>query len=346
MSYPPVNTSATETTKNSARQATTATPPSSSTMIDPLMALVDAATERFDRSIEVESKKKTTQTPSTLQPLKSSGITFLQKLRKILDDDTIDVLQWMPDGKSFHIVHPKQFKSQLRGLFQLQTMSSFLRRLNQLGFTRIHDKVTMNLDIFQHPKFTRDDDTTTAVIVPSKASTKSSSKTTSTKIVTTALSSFSITSRSTSSGSIISTTSSLSLSPRFDDDKCNRPQPKNAAARALPKAPLLKTTTTSVKADDDTNTINSLLVEKLLRERETLLHGMDRLSQTVVSLLQTQPPSTAAPMAYPQQYGAYHHHHHHHHGQRPPQQQQHPRVSYITRRVPTPSPAPPQARYY
>jgi hypothetical protein len=364
-------------------------------MKDPLMALVDAASERFDQSVKgasEEQKKKSygvmrpsslsiTVPAATAATLTSSSITFLQKLRTTLDDDTIDVLQWMPNGKSFHIVHPKQFKKQLKDLFQLQTMSSFLRKLNQLDFTRIHDRVTMDLDIFQHPKFTRESGvdiapavvTSTTSATPSPPSPKVVSQTASPsiipptapsssprKIITAVLPSF----PTTNGGSACSsTTSSLSLSPRLDG-MVYCPQAAattTSVGSLLPEAPSLTSMKAAGAANSNNNcnnarstattdaTINSLLLKELLRERETLLHGMDRLSQTVVSLLQTQqqlppPPTTTttSSSAYPHllhQYGSYRHHHHHHYS------------SYGSRATTPPSAPPPHqhhqaTRYY
>ena len=74
---------------------------------------------------------------------------FLERLRSTLDAPQIENLQWMPSGKAFHIVNPKKFsKEELPTIFKFKNMSSFLRKLNQLGFQRSLDKVTMNLDIF------------------------------------------------------------------------------------------------------------------------------------------------------------------------------------------------------
>jgi hypothetical protein len=62
----------------------------------------------------------------------------------------------MPSGDAFHIANPKKFvKNELQDIFRFKNMSSFLRKLNQLGFQRSLDKLTMNLDIFQHAEFVR-----------------------------------------------------------------------------------------------------------------------------------------------------------------------------------------------
>jgi hypothetical protein len=240
----------------------------------------------------------------------------------------------------------------------------------------------MDLDIFQHPKFTRESGvdiapavvlSTTTSSTPTLVSPKVVSQTASPstipptapsssprKIITAVLPSFPTNNGGSASSS---TTSSLSLSPRLDG-MVHCPQAAAAATTItvgslLPEAPSL----TLMKAADAANsnyncnnarstattdaTINSLLLKELLRERETLLHGMDRLSQTVASLLQTQqqlpqPTTTTTSSAHPHllhQYGSYQHHHHHHYS------------SYGNRATTPPSaPPPPQhhqaTRYY
>jgi hypothetical protein len=62
----------------------------------------------------------------------------------------------MPDGKAFTIVNHKKFaKEEMPKIFNIQNMSSFVRKLTRFGFVRVHDKKTMNSDIFSHQDFQR-----------------------------------------------------------------------------------------------------------------------------------------------------------------------------------------------
>ncbi|KAG7342540.1 HSF-type DNA-binding protein [Nitzschia inconspicua] len=88
--------------------------------------------------------------------MSSSSTLFLARLRRALNDHRITSLQWMPSGDSFQIVQPQSFIDLLPTVFQLKNRSSFLRKLNSIGFYRIPDTETMNLDIFQHEQFRRD----------------------------------------------------------------------------------------------------------------------------------------------------------------------------------------------
>jgi hypothetical protein len=76
----------------------------------------------------------------------------------ILDDEDnySNIITWMPDGKAFTIVNHKKFtKVEMPKIFNIKNMSSFVRKLARFGFTRIHDKQTMNSDIFAHKDFQR-----------------------------------------------------------------------------------------------------------------------------------------------------------------------------------------------
>eukprot|EP00531_Pseudo-nitzschia_arenysensis_P001299 CAMPEP_0116142086 /NCGR_PEP_ID=MMETSP0329-20121206/14719_1 /TAXON_ID=697910 /ORGANISM="Pseudo-nitzschia arenysensis, Strain B593" /LENGTH=555 /DNA_ID=CAMNT_0003637295 /DNA_START=113 /DNA_END=1780 /DNA_ORIENTATION=+ len=84
---------------------------------------------------------------------------FLSKLFSVLDDESLShVLAWMPDGKSFTIVSSREFSKSgmVYDLFGIKKMSSFLRRLNQLGFARVRDPTDpSNLDVFRKPGFVK-----------------------------------------------------------------------------------------------------------------------------------------------------------------------------------------------
>mmetsp|Transcript_20803 Transcript_20803/g.49401 ORF Transcript_20803/g.49401 Transcript_20803/m.49401 type:complete len:447 (-) Transcript_20803:54-1394(-) len=109
----------------------------------------------------------TTATPAPSPPPVSPSASprptngFMTTLCDALDDEHVDLLQWMTsssssshypsDGSSFTITDTKKFtKTVLPQKFNIRNMSSFLRKLYQLGFKRHHDKSTMNFDIFSH----------------------------------------------------------------------------------------------------------------------------------------------------------------------------------------------------
>jgi hypothetical protein len=87
-------------------------------------------------------------------------LEFVETLRKTLDDEGqySQIITWMPDGKAFKIVSPKQFsKEAMPNIFNIRNMSSFVRKLTRFGFTRRFDRGTRNADIFAHDEFVRSD---------------------------------------------------------------------------------------------------------------------------------------------------------------------------------------------
>lgn len=99
---------------------------------------------------------------------------FLARLRSVLDDPVSfsKVLSWMPDGKSFTIVCPRKFSRDglVYEIFGIRKMSSFLRRLNQVGFARVRDKTDLtNLDVFRKEGFVKQEPTTTKKSLPEMA---------------------------------------------------------------------------------------------------------------------------------------------------------------------------------
>jgi hypothetical protein len=160
---------------------------------NPLMALVDAALDRqikegtsedvSDLSSSSSSEDESLSRPSTppattallvpaVSPVSvaSAGgsttsiegtlgtekkLSFAEQLMATLDKDEFsDILTWMPNGKAFTIVDPKRFtKDHMPGLFNIRNMSSFVRKLTRWGFSRVHEKETLNSDIFKHPEF-------------------------------------------------------------------------------------------------------------------------------------------------------------------------------------------------
>jgi hypothetical protein len=94
-------------------------------------------------------------TGSIEETLSDKKLSFTEQLMAILDDEEFsDVVTWMPDGKAFTIRDPKRFTKELMPkYFSIRNMSSFVRKLTRWGFARVHEKQTMNSDIFKHPEF-------------------------------------------------------------------------------------------------------------------------------------------------------------------------------------------------
>lgn len=110
------------------------------------------------RSNSIGSKKNTiVPQTSNFQCCTREG--FLSKLFSVLSDESLShVLTWMPDGKSFTIVSSREFSKSgmVYDLFGIKKMSSFLRRLNQLGFARVRDPTDpSNLDVFRKHGFVK-----------------------------------------------------------------------------------------------------------------------------------------------------------------------------------------------
>jgi len=122
----------------------------------PLMALADAAlsNDESEGSPSKDSQEPMKAKVSTTTPM--DRLTFAQQIMKLLDEDTSPYLKWMPDGKSFTIKNCKKFTAdEMPRLFHIRNMSSFVRKLTRWGFSRHHEKETMNFDIFKHTHFER-----------------------------------------------------------------------------------------------------------------------------------------------------------------------------------------------
>ena len=146
--------------------------------MNPFMTLVDAAASLLDKTSEIEAHKvfknpdAAAKIPAAAEAVVVASIippssenssgkkqTFAEFLMTILEDPRYeDALTWMPDGKAFTIKNHKMFKRELMPkLFNIRNMSSFVRKLGRWGFSRVHEKVTGNSDIFKHPDFRKDD---------------------------------------------------------------------------------------------------------------------------------------------------------------------------------------------
>jgi hypothetical protein len=116
------------------------------------MALVDAALSDSESS---SSPVQATEAPNAERKNSSmEKLSFAEQLMTVLDDESFPYLIWMPNGKSFTIMNPKKFTSELMPkLFNIRNMSSFVRKLSRWGFNRYHEKETMNSDLFKHKEF-------------------------------------------------------------------------------------------------------------------------------------------------------------------------------------------------
>lgn len=66
-------------------------------------------------------------------------VTFPQKLMAVLDNDQLsDIITWLPHGKGFIILQKKKFASEVMPMyFKHSKFTSFTRKLNRWGFTRV-----------------------------------------------------------------------------------------------------------------------------------------------------------------------------------------------------------------
>lgn len=66
-------------------------------------------------------------------------VTFPQKLMAVLETDQLsDIITWLPHGKGFIILQKKKFASDIMPLyFKHSKFTSFTRKLNRWGFTRV-----------------------------------------------------------------------------------------------------------------------------------------------------------------------------------------------------------------
>jgi len=126
------------------------------------MALADAAalndgetsSSQLSSQLSSQPRSQPVEKMSSTALLPIENMSFVQQLMALLDDEASPYLAWMPDGKSFTIKNPKKFTSdQMPKLFKIRNMSSFVRKLTRWGFSRYHEKETMNSDIFRHNEF-------------------------------------------------------------------------------------------------------------------------------------------------------------------------------------------------
>eukprot|EP00573_Skeletonema_grethae_P002933 CAMPEP_0201686122 /NCGR_PEP_ID=MMETSP0578-20130828/678_1 /ASSEMBLY_ACC=CAM_ASM_000663 /TAXON_ID=267565 /ORGANISM="Skeletonema grethea, Strain CCMP 1804" /LENGTH=622 /DNA_ID=CAMNT_0048170129 /DNA_START=128 /DNA_END=1996 /DNA_ORIENTATION=- len=66
-------------------------------------------------------------------------VTFPEKLMTVLDNDQLsDVITWLPHGKGFIILQKKKFATEVMPIyFKHSKFTSFTRKLNRWGFTRV-----------------------------------------------------------------------------------------------------------------------------------------------------------------------------------------------------------------
>ena len=90
------------------------------------------------------------------RPRKRRAKTFPVKLMETLMSNYDErYVAWLPDGKSFVIIHPEEFVNRvLSSAFKNSKYASFVRKLNRWGFARLTSGT--GTDCFYHPLFQRD----------------------------------------------------------------------------------------------------------------------------------------------------------------------------------------------
>jgi hypothetical protein len=95
--------------------------------------------------------------PDPLTPLTPPGRvpTFPAKLQAILSrPDNADIIAWMPHGRSWRVLKPREFEVKVIPLFfEHAKFSSFIRQANGWGFRRITQGRDRNS--YYHPRFLR-----------------------------------------------------------------------------------------------------------------------------------------------------------------------------------------------
>ena len=104
-----------------------------------------------------EDANEASNKDASCHPAPGKELSFAEQLMTVLDDESYsDGLVWMPDNKSFTIINFKNFTMvEMPKLFNIRNMSSFVRKLSRLGFSRNFDKETQNSDVFKHKDFLR-----------------------------------------------------------------------------------------------------------------------------------------------------------------------------------------------
>ena len=132
---------------------TAATAGGGATLENLAQALVDARKTALD-------KRDAARRYSTAAAAATTTTTSEKRFAEILfyaleDEENADILTWLPGcDSSFTIIDTKKFAAEkMLTLFNIRVLSSFNRKLNQWGFKRGFDNVTMNSDIYSHPLF-------------------------------------------------------------------------------------------------------------------------------------------------------------------------------------------------
>lgn len=135
---------------------------------DPQVA-ADTATANTAMADTTPGPQPTGNTPSDQQDERWSAattaeevpVTFPQKLMAVLDNDQLsDIITWLPHGKGFIILQKKKFAAEVMPIyFKHSKFTSFTRKLNRWGFTRVprgteagsyYHKVSVNVIPLNH----------------------------------------------------------------------------------------------------------------------------------------------------------------------------------------------------
>ena len=104
-----------------------------------------------DHRLKTDGEKKFEIPPRYTRNGRKRAIPFPLKLMQVLSDEEYShIISWMPNGKSFVILRPKAFVSEvLPSSFKSAQYASFTRKLARWGFVRCEE----GTGEFHHPKF-------------------------------------------------------------------------------------------------------------------------------------------------------------------------------------------------
>jgi HSF-type DNA-binding len=104
-----------------------------------------------DHRLKTDGEKKFEIPPRYTRNGRKRAIPFPLKLMQVLSDEEYShIISWMPNGKSFVILRPKAFVTEvLPSNFKSAQYASFTRKLTRWGFVRCEE----GTGEFHHPKF-------------------------------------------------------------------------------------------------------------------------------------------------------------------------------------------------
>ncbi len=99
-------------------------------------AMVDTTPEQPTANAQNDQQDERWSAATTAEEV---PVTFPQKLMTVLDNDQLsDIITWLPHGKGFIILQKKKFAAEVMPIyFKHSKFTSFTRKLNRWGFTRV-----------------------------------------------------------------------------------------------------------------------------------------------------------------------------------------------------------------